>query len=421
MPLTSTRPVTLLVSTGSTLLIAASALLGAYYGYIVGSHTHILVGLIFAAAALGGELLKPFAVSAALDAFGRWQFLRGLACTLLAVVAIAYSVTSELGLAASSRGDHTAARQSVLDDAKSAKDARDRAQAELMTLAPARNGLESQIKALKATPGANGCERLDGPISRNTCKAVADLEIEAARANRRAELEATVRSGPAQPDGPSAVKDADPLAAALAAYLVALGWSVGAEGLSPWLLLVPVLFIELGSALGVVVVRSVSASEAPKLSGNSPVGVSGRLAVGVSEIEAGEPVGTQQTPDAKNPLKVGTSEPQQTPKPDTAASPTVAQKRTPSPRKKRTTVKAKPRTPKSPGPRGGGGQRKPHGNVVRLLQRNGGRVSGGQRGIAKSLGMSRTRTNEVLHELRNSGVVKLSTGRSGTVVSLAVA
>ena len=84
----------------------------------------MLVGLIFGAAALGGEVVKPFAVSAALEAFGRWQFLRGAACALLAVVAIAYSVTSELGLAAASRGDHVAARRALHDDAQSAKTAR---------------------------------------------------------------------------------------------------------------------------------------------------------------------------------------------------------------------------------------------------------------------------------------------------------
>lgn len=247
-----------LVRAGATLLVTASALLGAYYGYLVGSHSHQVVGLIFAAAALGGECVKPFAVGAALDAFGRWQFLRGAACALLAVVAVVYSVTSELGLAAASRGDHTAARQSTLDKAASVKSESDRAQAELTTLLPARDGLEAQIRNLKATPGANGCEKIDGPISRDTCKAVADLEIEAARAKRRAELEAALRSAPASTDRQPAVKDADPLAAALAAYLGALGWAVDPDGLSPWLLLIPVLFLELGSALGVVVVRSMA-------------------------------------------------------------------------------------------------------------------------------------------------------------------
>ncbi|WP_072387007.1 hypothetical protein [Hyphomicrobium sp. CS1BSMeth3] len=404
-----------LVCAGATLLVTASALLGAFYGYVVGSHTHQLIGLIFATAALGGEILKPYAVSAALDAFGRWQLLRGAACALLAVVAIVYSVTSELGLAAASRGDQTAARQSTLDAAKSTQSQRERAQAELATLLPARDGLESQIKALKATPGANGCEKIDGPISRDTCRAVADLEIEAARAKRRAELEAALRSAPAAADAQPAVKDADPLAAALAAYLGALGWAVGPDGLSPWLLLIPVLFLELGSALGVVVVRSMDAG----VSGNRPAGASGPLSV--------EPVGPdvrpEQTADARNPLNPGISDTQQTAKPDTEVAPTVAAKRTATAGKKRTPANGKSRTPpKGPtGPKGGHRRKRPASNVVDLLQRNGGRISSSQRGIAKRLGVSKSRANEVLHDLSSRGVVNLSTGRRGTVVSLAVA
>lgn len=230
-----------------------------------------------------------------------------------------------------------------------------------------------------------------------------------------------MRSGPAHTEGQQAVQDADPLAAALAAYLGALGFSFEPDGLSPWLLLVPVLFLELGSALGVVLVRSLSEgghvrSMGAGVSGNGPPNVSGP-----SAVEPAEPaVRSEQTPDTPNPLETGLSGPQQTPKPDTESTPTVAQKRT----RKRTPAKGASRTPpKGPsGPKGGHRRRRgPDSNVVDLLERNGGRVSGGQRGIAKSLGLSRSRTNEVLHDLSSRGVVNLSTGRTGTVVSLAVA
>jgi hypothetical protein len=52
-----------------------------------------------------------------------------------------------------------------------------------------------------------------------------------------------------------AVRDADPLAGAVAVYAGALGWKAGK--LLPWLALIPVAFLELGSALAVVVVHSV--------------------------------------------------------------------------------------------------------------------------------------------------------------------
>jgi hypothetical protein len=47
--------------TGALLLVGASAALGSYFGYIIGSQTHALLGLVFAGAALGGEIVKPYA------------------------------------------------------------------------------------------------------------------------------------------------------------------------------------------------------------------------------------------------------------------------------------------------------------------------------------------------------------------------
>lgn len=151
--------------------------------------------------------------------------------------------------------------------------------------------------------------------------------------------------------------------------------------------------------------------------------MSGPPAVAVSDPPTFDPVGLQQTPDTRNPLNTGISDTQQTPKPDTEFAPTVAAKRTAKAGKKRTPTKGKSRTPpKGPtGPKGGHRRKRPASNVVDLLQRSGGRITSSQRGIAKRLGVSKSRANEVLHDLSSRGVVNLSTGRRGTVVSLAVA
>src|SRR5687768_10382358 len=117
----STRAVQLLVLTGAIFMIAASAALGAYYGYLVGSQQHTLTGLVFAMAALGGEIMKPFAVSSSLESFARWQIARGIACGALAVVCIVYSLASELSLAAGSRGDLIAARELTVETVRSSK------------------------------------------------------------------------------------------------------------------------------------------------------------------------------------------------------------------------------------------------------------------------------------------------------------
>ena len=58
------------------MLVDASAALGSYFGYVIGSQTHALLGLVFAAAALGGEIVKPYAVSEVVSALSRFNLVR---------------------------------------------------------------------------------------------------------------------------------------------------------------------------------------------------------------------------------------------------------------------------------------------------------------------------------------------------------
>jgi hypothetical protein len=60
-----------ILSAGAFLLVGASAALGSYFGYLIGSQQHMLLGLVFAGAALGGEMLKPFAVSEVVNSFAQ--------------------------------------------------------------------------------------------------------------------------------------------------------------------------------------------------------------------------------------------------------------------------------------------------------------------------------------------------------------
>lgn len=240
---------------GAILLIAASAALGTYFGYQTGDHYHWTLGLIFAGAALGGELIKPFAMQAAIDAIGRWSFLRALVCLAVALVCIAYSLASELALSASSRGDLAAERRAASSSAADARAGRERATAELATLKPARPVAE--LEPLVAT-ARERCRIVVTLGSRQTvCSKDPQLLAELGRAKRRAELEATVAKAIDQPA--KAEKEADPLAAAVAFYLAAAGVAAGAKTLSTWLYLVPVIFLEIGSAFGLVVAAAASA------------------------------------------------------------------------------------------------------------------------------------------------------------------
>ena len=73
-------------------LVIASAGFGGVYAYRVGiEHSYLLAGLsVTFAVAL--ELCKPLAIQAALEAFGRWNPIRGLLMALLGLIAITYSL-----------------------------------------------------------------------------------------------------------------------------------------------------------------------------------------------------------------------------------------------------------------------------------------------------------------------------------------
>jgi len=242
------------------------------------------------------------------------------------------------------------------------------------TLAPSRSVAEIRAeitKLLAENPRAGDCTALDGPVSRSVCPGVATLNAEIGRTERRAALQATIAELiDAQPI--ITVKAADPASSALATYLAAIGIAVPVGLLSEWLVLVPVLALEVGAALAIVLVQAVS---------------------GVRGVQEAKHVAEQMQSAQQGEVR-----------PDT---------------KKRTPANARKRTRRKGGKDGGGGQPgKRLGNVVDLLKARGGQIKGGQRGIAKTLGLSKSRMNEMLHELAAAGTVRLKTSRSGTTVAL---
>ncbi len=336
---------------GAFLIIGASALLGAYYGFTLGSHLAMPIGVVFACAALGGELLKPLAVLGAFEATRSREFLRALLCGLMATVCIVYSFTAELSLSAGGRGDMASERGASRDHVEAQRRRRTRAEQELQKLSFARpvEELKAMIAALSTTPGANGCKKApDGPISRKVCGKVADLLAEKARWYRRSELEhAITKAEDALAERSEHVKHADPLASALSAYAVATGHHVEPDTLSPWLALIPVLFLELGSSMALVIARSIDQQPKPKR---------------------------------------------------------------PSSRKRKTINAVREQKSSVSGA-----------NVVNFLKSKGGELKGGQRGLAKALGISKSRINEILHELDSGGQIVLDATRTGTRITLVAA
>jgi hypothetical protein len=200
-----------LAAIAACLLVLSSAGFGCTFAWQTGAaHGPVLASLSIIMA-LGLELTKPLAVAGAFNAFRRLALIRGLGLVLLATVAVLYSLSAELTLWATSRGDVVAARLAVLEQT-----AAHRARIET-----ARRELEQLSAATSTRWRAERSRELQGAIAEATA-ALAKVE---------------------------GVKTPDPASAAAETYLKALGVTVPAGVLSEWFVLLPVIALEVGSAL----------------------------------------------------------------------------------------------------------------------------------------------------------------------------
>ena len=374
-------------------LVFASCGFGAVFAWTSGAEHGYLLAALMVMMAVALELAKPLAVSAAFSAFRSWAIVRGIALSLLAIVAVCYSLAAELQLVAGSRGDLIAKREAAIEQREDRRDNIKTARTELAALAPSRTVVEAQAditKLLAAHPRANNCrnEIMGNATQRRVCPQVAALNGEIGRAERRAELQATISKGTNQKAPAPVVKNADPGAHALATYLGTIGMSVPAGLLSDWLILVPVIALEIGATLALLLVQSVSTGQ--------PVGpVTGQQTGPVVEQKAD--TRTDAQPAQPDSTQADTKRPANTDDPG------------PKPGRKRTRAKPQKRTRDT---------KRRLGNVVDLLKARGGHSTGGQRAMAKQLKLSKSRVNELLRELDDAGTVKLKTTRRGTSVAL---
>jgi hypothetical protein len=248
---TGSRGVRAALTIAAALLVFSSAGFGCVYAWHQAGHHGLALAVLAVAMALGLECAKPFAVEAVFDCLRRLAIGRALAMLVLAAVAIGYSLAAELSLMATTRADATASREDVVDARQKAADRYKRAAAELSTLEPTRPALE-----LQALLGGADC-------GRPTTVKVRALCAELGRATRRAELEGVLSKAETDTGARPSVGAGDAGAAALASVLGLLGWTLPAETLAPWLVLVGVLALEVGSSLAVVLARSMDTAPKP--------------------------------------------------------------------------------------------------------------------------------------------------------------
>ena len=134
MQIHSTNLVHSLVKVASTALVLSSIGFGSVFAFKASIHGGILLAGLAVLMAAALEAIKPLTIAQAFQAFGNWSLGRGLALLFLGLIAVAYSLTSELSLMSASRGDLTAERAQAHTSQTMARDAYERARAELSIL-----------------------------------------------------------------------------------------------------------------------------------------------------------------------------------------------------------------------------------------------------------------------------------------------
>lgn len=262
----STRLIRFVASTSAVGLVAASAGFGSVFAYRIGIEHGTFLAILSVTMALALEGVKPLAIAYGIRSLREFKIGPGLALMVLGLVAVAYSLTSELSLMAASRSDLQARREAEGQNAKQARERLQRLNTELLGLSqtPSVAELDAVINGkLSSRKHLNGCVGwLPSSRDRQVCVEVSELQAERARAETRTKLEqerfnleALLRSRG------SGVVQADPGSQSLSVYLGALGIVVSSGVVATWINLVPVLALEIGSAFALVLVGAVQGRE----------------------------------------------------------------------------------------------------------------------------------------------------------------
>ena len=302
-------------------------------------------------------------------------------------------------------GRKPAITESTTNDARQkAQTAYDLARVELATLKPTRTVGELQAmrdgwkRAYRSEPWA--------------------LEPELARAKRRAELEQKIERAAADLAKTTPTKQANSDSKALARYLSAIGTDVTPERLNDLLVILAVLLIECGGGLSLAVGLSLGK---PGDAMPSVADVSTDRVHQGTPPKPGNVLPEHKTPENRE-HDHGT--------PDTKATGHVAKV---IPLKPLPILAETRETPRDTAHQNHGaqvGSAEPAGErdtsvetlagarILAHLKARGGTLVSSQRDLAEAMGCSRSHAHRVLHDLAGAGVLRLSTGKSGTVIRL---
>lgn len=262
------NPAAITATIASIMAIAASVGFTGYFSYKVGMEHSIFLAILSVMFAVSLDLMKPLALHSALKYLSSLNIVKGLLCLSLALVAIIYSLTSEISLMSMSRGDLIAKRENTINNNKASQETYVRWKQQLKRLAPSRPIAEvrAEITKIESLPGilikGIPCGGIyNGVVTRSNCPIRSVLLAELARGEKREKLEGLIADYQSKQYRVTSAKHSDPGSESLSLLLVSLfGFKLDPKIIGQWLPMIGVFGLELASTLSVVLVNCFSGS-----------------------------------------------------------------------------------------------------------------------------------------------------------------
>jgi hypothetical protein len=203
---------------------------------------------LYATLSLAADLMKTALPLAGMILWRKRERIFAIVAVIFWIGAVAFSLSAAIGFAASTRG-HTVASNEKLIESRKAWEAKivriEKRLDRLGTPRPA-DVIEAEIDGLLRTPGAESCDAINGPVTREVCPEVDRLRREVAASKEAARLEVDlVADRKAFSEMADAIPVADPQSATLK-YLT----GVDEDAVRSSIAALIAFLVEFGSAFG---------------------------------------------------------------------------------------------------------------------------------------------------------------------------
>jgi hypothetical protein len=250
--------------------------------------------IVYATLSIAADLMKIALPLVVAILWRKGELIFAFAGAVFWMGAVAFSICAAIGFAASTRSHTVAVGESLIESRKAweAKITRIEGRLDLVSVHPPANVIQAEIDRLLRTPGTDGCQVINGPVTQNTCPKVDRLRQELAASQEVARLEADLAADRgALSEMPAAAFVADPQSAALSRLT-----GFGEEELRNAVAVLIAFLVELGSALGFSVIILAARSTAAKSQASS-VEENKEPSPPSRETTQGRHAGVSETPD----------------------------------------------------------------------------------------------------------------------------